>query len=442
MKVKLSATLLILLTASAGHAQELSLDNYLQQIESQNGSYRAALERVRGFDESRNEARLVFTPKLEALAQASSNEAYPNSPGFEYDSIQNNVYSLGLSQQFEFGLQTKLKYEVLDQKWRNVRFGNTTLPFANWNALPQLEFSMPLWQNGFGRSTRAVRDATYLSSTLEIESARSQVLQLRIQAQTLYWRLSAVREMVRLQEEAFARSQALLKFVEQKASLDLRDKSDVLQTRASVEANRLDLKKSKDEEKTLAREFNRLRGQPSGTIIEKLNSLEVASKMAPLPEKRPGDLPNYKISRTQLELTRANAVTAEERNKPELSIFGSTTLNGRDNGSISGAMDNAWSSNRISHAVGLRFSVPLDFGASRSARAGARIRQNAVEEDLQYQAFDQEEQWKDLVSRYTDAQERLKLAHIIQSAQESKLSEERRLMRSGRSSLFINQSVG
>ncbi len=68
-------------------------------------------------------------------------------------------YSLGVSQDFNFGLQTKVFY-ALDK----TEVVGATLPAGTpdsfWQATPTLELTMPLWGNGFGRTARANEDLT------------------------------------------------------------------------------------------------------------------------------------------------------------------------------------------------------------------------------------------------------------------------------------------
>jgi outer membrane protein TolC len=418
-------------------AEALSLDEYLHLVKEKNLSYKSAELKKSGFEQSVRESDLFFRPVLQGQANIDSNAAFPNQPGFFYDEIKTNNYSLGVSQEFEFGLQMKLNYQLSKINFINAGFGSIPLVFENWNAIPQVEVQLPLWQNLFARSSRAERDLVKGQNKAEYEGALLQQTEVLINSQLAYYRLATAQMVVKLQKEAFTRSQEIFQFVQKKARLDLRDKSDVLQAKAALSANELDLKMALDEEKGAMRDFNRWRAEALDSAVPNLNPVQVSSfDRQALPQQRPGERLDVLIAQTQSHLMKATAIVAEERNKPNFSLVGTYALNGRNDTSLSSAISNANNSGRDSYSYGVRFSMPLHLGASMDARAGARLRQSAAEADLDYKKTDQDRQWTDLVVSYQDSLSRLDLLEQIVKAQQEKLREEKRLMRLGRSSLL------
>lgn len=417
--------------------EKVSLEDYLGVVKEKNPSFKAATLKKAGFADSVREGDLYFKPVLHGKAAVDSNAGFPNQPGFFYDEIRTNSYNLGLSQEFAFGMQIKLNYNVFKTKFFNAGFGATPLPFENWNAIPSVDVEIPLWQNLFARSSRAQRDIAVAQNRAEFEAANLEQTEVLINAELAYWRLATAQSVVRLQKEAFARAKDLYDFIQKKARMDLRDKSDVLQTKAAYVANELDLKLALDEERSAQRNFNRWRFADSGDSVPALKTIDLESfDRSVLPSQRPGERLDVTIAQEQSKLTKAVAVMAEERNKPALSLVGSYAMNGRNDLRMSDAISNANSSNRNSYAYGVQFTVPLHLGASADAREGARLRQAAADADLEFKKKDQDLQWADLVANHQESLNRLDLLGQIVKAQFEKLQEEKRLIRLGRSSLF------
>lgn len=422
------------LKANANSA--IRLEEYLSNVRSANSAFQAASNRRQGHLASKSEAALFFFPRLQGSAQTMRDSSYPGQPGFNYNRIRTEAFSLGIIQDFDFGLAAKLSVESQQIRFINAQFGGTPINFQNWNAVPKAELRFSLWQNFLGRGVRAQRDSLLFQNDMEAISASAKEIEILVNAETTYWRLVTAREIVRIQQEAFARSEALLQFIERKAKLDLREKSDVLQTRASHIASQLALKNAKDEERAAVREFNRWRGADANVPVGKLEELETTRiESLSLPEQMPGSRIDTELARAQLALAKAAAIASEEANKPEVSLVSSYALNGR-NDSFSGAFSDFSQSNRPSYAVGIQFVTSLHFGAGAAAREGARLRQQATMKDLEHRSFDQEQAWRDLVEQFSDTKARLRLAQSIVKAQNEKLNEEKRLMRLGRSSLF------
>jgi outer membrane protein TolC len=418
-------------------AEELSIDAYLRNVKDKNPSYKAATFKKAGFAESLRESDLYFTPVLQGRAALDSNAAYPGQPGFTYDEIRTKSYNLGVSQEFAFGMQMKLNYNLFHTKFYNAGFGATPLAFENWNAIPSVDVEIPLWQNLFARSSRALRDVSFAQNRAEYEAANLAQTEILINAQLAYWRLATAQAVVGLQKEAFARSKDLYDFIQKKAKMDLRDKSDVLQTKAAYVANELDLKLALDEERSAQRGFNRWLFVAPEEPVPQLKPIDLESfDRTALPAQRPGERLDVSIAQAQSKLSKASAIMAEERNKPSLSLVGSYALNGRNDIRSMDAVSNTGSSGRNSYAYGVQFSVPLHLAASADARDGARMRQAAADAELEHKQKDQDLQWADLVANHQESLNRLDLLGQIVKAQSEKLKEEKRLIRLGRSSLF------
>lgn len=427
---------LFISSSNARTEATLSLNDYLNQVREQNGTLKAAELRESGYKKSERESALFFTPRLVGELRRTSDASLPDQPGFEYAKIKSELYTLGLEQRFPFGLEAQLGFDLSKLEFVDAAFGGAPAEFKVWDAAPRLGLSLPLWRNAFGREFRATRDITLEENRLEGYSAQRDSIQIMIDANLAYWRLTTAREKVRIQEEAFKRAEALLKFVSGKERLDLRERSDVLQTKASVEASRLDLQLAKDEQRSALLLFNKLRNRPADANVENLNPLRFETvRELQVPVQRPGDRLDVKASQSQFQLSRLVAQSAEERSKPDVSLFGSYALNGRSD-EMSDSISEPWKANRPTQTYGVRLSVPLAFGAQSAALEGARARKYASEISARQRSIDQELEWAELRSQFSEAQERARISETIAKAQEAKLQEEKRRLRLGRASLF------
>ena len=300
-----------------------------------------------------------------------------------------------------------------------------------------MDLSIPLWQNFSGRLSKANRDIVLAQNNIQITSATAKQIEIGVNAETAYWRIVSARENVRIAREALDRSTALNKFIVTKAKQDLRDESDVLQVQASLKSSEFDLKSAINEERVASFEFNRLRGQPADATIPVLANFKAAvSREIDLPKNRPGDRVDVLVSNQEISLAVASASAASEKNKPDVTLFGSYALNGRDDNQLSGAINNADSFGQQSSTIGIKLNMPLDFAAACDAIQGARSRVIAAETEFQSRRFNQDIQWNDLRQKYIEAKERSALSEEIVRAQDLKLKEARRLLKLGRSSLF------
>src|SRR5690606_34246200 len=104
----------------------------------------------------------------------------------------------------------------------------------------------------------------------------------------------------------------------------------VLQTEANYLARSMELQAAIDEEKTAARAFNTMRGMDTDMVEEKINFVEDKMVKALVIPARVPLREDVKAAEAQKRLAEANARLGREKNKPNVSVFGTYGLNGRD----------------------------------------------------------------------------------------------------------------
>lgn len=429
-KLLISAVLMSATTT----ASALTLNEYLEQVQGDSKAYQGSLEQSRGAELKSREADLIFTPKLFAEARVGQ-DGKPGNPKM-YDEVRSQYYSLGVSQQFDFGLQTKLYYEMSNTEFVGLAPTAPLNPTKYWDAAPKLELSMPLWGNGFGRTARANEEALRSQNQAEQFTAQGQSLNVLAGAEAAYWKLAVWQDVVNIQEQAKQAAQSILDYVTRKKNMNLGEQADVMQARALVEARTLELQVAKNEILEAQRLFNKFLNREAYAPVEKLESVNYkALEDLSVPEKRPGSRADVAATNAQLNAARAAAAITLERNRPSLDLYGTYTMNGRDE-ELNKALSEAGQAEQDAAFVGLRFSMPLNFAAASDTKSGARQAERAAELTREYAYYAQEQEWINLTRNLQDARNNLRLLARIEDAQKAKLELERQRLRQGRTTTY------
>ncbi len=427
-----SATLSLLVGFSSIQASALTLNEYLDQVKNQSLSYKGTTQQSEGAELLSREADLFFTPQLFAEASVGSN-GKPNTPSM-YDRARNQNYLLGVSQQFDFGLQSRLYYSATRSEFVNA--GPAINPNQYWDATPVLELSMPLWGGGFGRTAQANQEATRQTSLAEKWSNEGLSLNTLVGAEATYWKVAAWQDVVRIQEQALKAAQDIYNYVSRKKKMNLGEQADVVQAQALLEARTLELQVAKNESQEAQRAFNKYLNKEATAPVEALESVNYSSlESITVPASRPGSRADVEASQAQLAAAKASAALALERNRPTLNLTGQYALNGRDN-DLNEAMSEAGQPEQDTAFIGMKFNMPLNFGATSDAKAGALKKERAAELNRDYALYAQEQDWTNLSRNITDARDNLKLLSRIESAQKTKLDVERSRLKQGRTTTY------
>lgn len=412
----------------------MSLNDYLNGVREKNLSYQSSAERSEGSGLISRQADLIFTPQLFANGQIGHDGKMPMPANFSYDKTESEQYSLGLSQQFTFGLETKIGYEIVNTHFVGGNFG-PGVQTDYWDAGPKLELSLPLWKNGFGRSARANRDLTRSQNLADKYAGESEAEGLLANAEIAYWRLSAAQEQVKIQEQALEAGQNILRYVKGRFQKSLGEKADVLQADALVQSYELQMQQAKNELQAAQRSFNIYLNLDSGQPAPDLEPLNyIALQSVAAPKARPGDRPDLRAAEARAQAANAAARLATETNRPQLDLYGSYKMNGRGEEQNEAIKD--VSRDRDTAYVGLRFQMPLNVFAADDATSGARKNQAAAEKSAKYLRYEQEQAWYDIVQKLEETKQTLKLAVQMENSQKAKLENERSRLRQGRTTTY------
>lgn len=410
----------------------LVIQAFLEQVTKGNDAYRAAeMNRIAAENYS-YEAALPLAPAFVANATLGS-EGKPSSipvAGFNYSSVDKNDYSAGITKLFRTGIRTSFTYSAMDTNY-------VGLPGAQkyFEARPQIEATIPLWRNFWGRETIGGVEAARLSSLAKAEGQDAQAKSVLVEAEAAYWRLALAREALKVSRDAVDRAQSMYDWTSRRVRLALSDQSESLQSTAQLKSRVLDFKMAEDDERSARLAFNSARGVTADKVpeaLEVLNAELVAKWETP---NRTQTRPDIEAARLQAEAAEANARAASERSKPNLEIFGLYAFNSPHQATQSEALEASLKRDRPSSSYGIRLNMPLDFSSMRKAQEGWNAEANASRTLVSRRLFEQERDWNDLVSRFQLAREKIRLYEELESSQREKLEFERSRQKSGRSTI-------
>ncbi|MBI4403082.1 MAG: TolC family protein [Deltaproteobacteria bacterium] len=412
----------------------LTLESYLQQVREKHGGWAAARATSEGALLRAGEASLLVKPALFSTlsylndAKPTANSAFLGSKTLYYG------YSLGVSQLTRFGLQGKLSYNLSHTALSDVNPLFIAEP-SYYEVRPTLELIQSLWRNAWGTETTAqekVVSAQALgTSFLEAFKAK----QWLVEAEGAYWGLSAAREMVAVQKDSLDRALRIKDWSARRVRLGLADRSDLLQAEAALLVRKLEWQASIDEEGSASRQFNSFRGLQSSEVSESLPPMRHdLGKDVSMPT-RAGMRLDVKAAEQLNRLAEANAELSRHRNLPQLDLSASFSLNGKDT-ELGAVVAQSIKTDKPSVAVGMKFLTPLDVGTLSDNRSGYEKEKKGAHLNFQRKVFEQDQQWNDLTTKFTDAKTRLGLAFEIEKAQKEKLDYEKDRHSRGRTTTY------
>jgi outer membrane protein TolC len=431
-----ASTLLALMIAAptVSFSAQLSLKDFLSQVEGKNQSMTASKLIVVGAQERANEGKLIFRPNIFAQAQSAVDKRPTTNINAQGDRTDNNFVTAGIIQQFNFGLQGKLGYNFSHTKIYDA--SPAFLPVSDFHdGVTTLELSQSLWRNFWGRESRSQETIITSQAQATKYTENYKIKATLAQSETLYWSLSQTRKVVRVQKESLERAQKIRVWNQNRLKSGLAESSDFLQADANYKAREYELKSTMQDLKTLQRSVNSLRGIDSDVLDEELESVDsnkIKKLLLPAKEELREDT---KAALELQKISKASADLSIEKNKPTFEVYGTYGLNGRDIQSTQ-AFSNSFETTHDTKAIGLRFIAPLDFGTTSDDINGYKKEQIAASQNFQRKLFEQEQQWNDLASRFEDAKVRLSLVEKIEEAQKIKATNERDRLSKGRTVTF------
>lgn len=426
--------LAVLLVPSVGFSASLSLQDYLKQVENQHQNITAAKILVEAADERKDEANLIFRPSIFAQAQTLVDEKPISNVPAQGNRTDYDYGTVGVLQQFDFGLKGQLSYNLSHTKVYNTN--PTFFPNPEFHdGIAKLELTQSLWRNWGGKEARAQETIVDSSAKASKHTENYKIKNILANAESIYWVLSQSQKVAKVQADNLNRARRLVAWNQRRSNTGLGDRSDTLQAQANLKLREFELERTLQNQIDARRLFNSFRGVNNDAVLENLEISDLKNLLALSPPPREEMRDDVKAAQELSKIAKANSQLAIERNKPLFEIYGSRALNGRDKES-SEAISNSFTNDHPTTAVGLRFTAPLDFSTTSNAVSSYKKEQTAADLNFQRKLFDQDREWNDLVAKFEDAKARLKLLEDVVEAQKIKLTNETNRLSNGRTTTF------
>lgn len=430
MKLLILLTLLLI----SGNSFALSLDEYLAQTKEQNLGYNSYKTSAKSSGLLSQKAFLLTSPNFFANAQTGFEKQNQAITFVRYQQLNTENYSAGVEQNFSFGLNSKLYYNVNRNHYKGLT--STSFPELTYETNPVLQLTIPLWQGALGKEIKAKRDLTYYSNQADKFNSEANSVSFVVEAEKTYWQLVTTKEIVIILQDALRQSEKLLQSAQKKARMNLGEKADVLQAKADVESKKLQLKQAQNDARIAARNFNQKRYVNSDVVNEKLSEIDFDHlKKLPISKEIPGVRADVKAAAASSKSAIASAKVEEESNKPKLDLSGQYGFNGLETRRHD-AFTNSFAQNGDEAYVAIKFSMPLAIGLQSDIKKGAKASATAARMNYRQKVFDQESDWQNLLQNLQDYQENLSLSREIENLQKLKLTNERGLLKQGRTSTY------
>ena len=427
--------LIAVATAQAENSGPLSLPAFLEDVRAHSPEARATIESINSYELRVHESESLLSPEAYAQYNLFDDKKPTGLETFMGTEKRGENWRVGVRKQTEFGLGADLylnsQHTVVSGA--NPQFLNLS-DYVESTAVLQLTQS--LWRNGFGDGTRSQMEVSRAANELKLLQAKFRLKTLMLTAQNAYWSLVSFNQIVKLQEENVARAQKLRDYMKNRTQLRLFDDTDAMQALAAYETRELELQSSLDDQASVIRQLNTLRGLNSDEIqgLDELPGRELMEEVAKNPAGRM-TREDYDLLRTQAKVDMAQARLAKSQIQPKFDVVGSLATNGRD-GSARTAYEQTQTNHYPTWNIGLNFSIPLDVSLIRDIKRSynsASLAAKAVDEQA---GFSEVRAWEDLLKQKAEAKGRYNRSLSVEKIQTELVKRERQRLLNGRATTF------
>lgn len=434
MKKQILTSVLLGACVLSGAAQAITLEDYIGEVAAKNGGVRGSKISLNAKELRRTEGTLFFKPSFFLTGEYYDDQRPTNAPAFQGTQTLRHTLRGGLSQNFRTGTKTSLSYNYYKTQINGA--GAQFLPNKMFiDVAPMLEVTQSLWRNFLGSEFEA--QETLVNAQVEAQKYNEQFRykQLVIGAENAYWRLFFAQQSLVVQKESLERAKRLRDWNENRVKSNLVDESELLQAEANLQNREMEYQDTLTEVDTAMREFNSYREADGDTTLvapQEKDSKYILNASLPMKAEVREDV---LASLANNKVAIANSEIGTQRNRPNLELYGSYSINGRDP-QFTDSQSQAWGATRPFSIVGLRFTTPLDVGSLSDYKKAFAKEVVASEMTYKRKMYEVDREWEILSERFKNLKTRLQLSQRLEKAQERKLTTEKRRYNQGRTTTF------
>ncbi len=408
----------------------LSSENYLMQVRNEHKGYKAAHHSQLSATLKAQEVQMLFKPVVFSSFQST----YDKKPGtlVPYESTEVQTLQVGAQQTTSMGITAKAYYSLIDQRYNHLLMNNQPTDVGLRQASPAIEISLQLWRNWLGReSASLVNQAHALGQQGKL--GQSFVMKtILAQAAGAYWALTLARETTKVAQDAVKRNESLIHWHKDRVGKGLGDRVDFLQADAALEASRIMLENSQNNEQTARRAFNLARGKESSEVLEILTNPTAEFIASLTPPKRQEMRDDVKAAVAQAQVADAQATVIREKYKPSFEVFASASLNNPNPLERAKAVEQSLSTQKPTAIIGLRLTAPLGGNTTKELWYGYKHDKLAALASINQKKLEQEDAWASLNDCFQQAKNRVQSYLKLEAKQKEKFEYEQERRKNGR----------
>jgi outer membrane protein TolC len=417
-------------------AQAITLEEYLQEVKTKHGGIVGLETSVAAKELRYDEATLFFKPSFFLTGEYFDDQRPTNAPSFQGTQTLRHTLRTGVTETFETGTKLTLSYNHYKTQINGVN--PNVIPNRRFiDISPMVEFSQSLWRNWLGGEFKAQVNAQKAQVEQQKYTDQFQYKLTLMNAENIYWRLYVAQTSLKVLEDSLERAKKLRDWNANRFRNNLTDESDVIQAEANLQSREIEYQDILTEIRAAQQEFNSFR-ENTGEIVnlegtKGKDSSYILDATLPQKMKMREDVKAYLATQKFAE---ANAELGRQRNRPNLELYGSYAMNGRDAKSEWQAYDMAQTATRPTSIFGFRFTTPLDVGSMNDYKQAYAKEVTAAELQYKRKSYDVDREYEILRDRFQNFKQRLKLAQKMIQVQERKLVVEKRRYSQGRTTTF------
>jgi len=429
--VKLSI-LTVLLTPISSYS--IDLETYLNEVAQRNGAVRGSQMSYKAKELRLTEGSLFFRPAFFLSGEYYDDQRPTNAPGFQGSQTLRHTVRTGLQQNWKTGTKASISYNYY--KTEILGASPSLLPNNLFvDIAPTIEVTQSLWRNFLGSEFKAQEALTNSQASAQKWNEQFNFKNLMVRAENAYWRLFFAQESLEVQTESLERAKRLRDWNSNRVRQNLVDENELLQAEANLQNREMEYQDTITEIDSAQREFNSIRESDGDVVLKGSGRSSTSDLLTARAPKKMELREDVLAALATQKVAIANSELGTQRNRPNLELYGSYSINGRDK-KYSESYDMAVSATRPFSIIGIRFTTPLDLSSMSDYKRAYAQEVSASELNYKRKVFETEKEWEILVSRFENFKKRYVLSQKLEKVQEKKLFTEKKRYNQGRTTTF------
>ncbi|MDR1418635.1 MAG: TolC family protein [Endomicrobium sp.] len=418
------------------NADVLTLDDCLNLVLKNNSELKSIQLNIDAIKGKLAQIEMVYSYFLSAgVSCADDKSGRPFSLlGRPYE-IKNLAYDAAVNKMFGFGTQVSFG---LNGSHTDSVFMSDSVNLNVTDIAPFIKLQQSLLKDINGGTTKASVAKAKASAKSALYLLEYQKQNVLLNAKIAYWNLSYAKTVIDFRKNALNRLEKILDWNQKRFSMDLAEKSDLLQSQAAVKLGNLNLKNAYEQENKANRTVNQFLAITDVIVkydVEKFEEKGEAFNSDYEPKKICTRL-DVLSSLEDVNSATYDQISNKKTSGADLILSGQLALNGVDE-DFEFVKDNLTRAQRPSYSLGLRYSLPLNFKLRRILNQGYEAAKISAQKKAEYLSIKENNDWQQLLDDWNDAKLKNILAIEIEQIQKQRKQEDEKLLKTGRTTTYL-----